>query len=127
MSTAGQKLFGGGQIRLLVKRLHPAHTVRRRLVAPFDVTELSVGEFRLDSEGQQPALCHRAYRGLNGCSKAVGVANHVIGRQHHQHRVRIDLLGAECGQRDGRRRIARDRFEDDAVPVHTTLAALLRH
>ena len=78
-----------------------------------DVAIAGRGEARRDAEGHDVAVSRRPRRDPTGLREAFTVADDVIGGHDEDHRIGMFMGGAHRGDRDGRRRIAPHRLQDD--------------
>ncbi len=78
-----------------------------------------------DAERHQLPCLGRRHRGLHRRLKRRRVGKHMVGRQHQQQRVVTRLPGLQRGQRNGWRRVASRRLQQNAGQGYARLTSLL--
>ena len=96
--------------------------VQRRARA--DVSVFGVRLVRPHAEGDDPPVGGRRLRGAAGGDETGRVLDHVVGREHQEHRVLVAPLRERRSRGDGRAGIAPHRLEQD-VGLGVDLGQLL--
>ena len=122
----GDELLRAAAVRLLDEfgdRMDAGEGGMRRPAA--DVAEAGLGAFGHDSEGREAPLPRGGRCRLDRLAEGLGVADHVVRRQHEQDRLGI-LRGDHQGRgHDRRRSVAGGRLEGDGSGGDPDFAQLL--
>ena len=115
-AAVGDEAFGGVAVRLLDEALDLVAVIHaRQRLAAADVAVAGLGRGRDHAEGRQRTALDQRGRALDRHAEGIVVLDHVVGRQHQHHRLRI--LGQQVARRGRHRRggVAADRLEQDAL------------
>jgi hypothetical protein len=119
MPPTGHQALRGRGVRLLQEAGNrKGAVISLQLVAALDVAVAGLRRGRMHAEGDDPPGPRRGGGGLQRLQQGRGVGDHVVSRQHPQHRVRLLLRHQQGGGGDGGGGVAANRLQHHACIAH---------